>query len=109
MSNPRNQREARKYIENKEIFRIGNVFSEKDYCGSVTTGYIVYSYGKHYPMFYFNYRLGQWYENFTKYSVSTTRQHSMCRPIGLDIIELSQNELEKVIQGEYVLARAQGN
>ena len=64
---------ARRYVEQRQIFQGSNCFSEQR--GSA---YIVFSYGYHWPMFIF--RDGKWYENGSKYSVTTSKHHSQLRP-----------------------------
>ena len=41
--------------------------------------YVVYSYGW-YPLFAYHYETQTWYENDTKYSVSTSKQKTQVRP-----------------------------
>lgn len=50
--------------------------------------YVVYSYGKHYPMFAYDLETDQWFINSDKYSVTTSKQSSMLRPRGVDMVEL---------------------
>lgn len=57
--------------------------------------YIVYSYGW-YPLFLYEYSTGIWYENSTKYSVSTSKQKSQVRPT-CDTIERTYNEIKEML------------
>ena len=66
---------ARSYVENKKEFKANNVFAEYNDKGH----YVVYSYGRHFPMFAFHKNLG-WIENDNIYSRSTSRQQSLVRP-----------------------------
>jgi|TARA_R110002153_G_scaffold245393_1_gene400930 hypothetical protein len=42
--------------------------------------YVVYSYGHHFPMYAYDYRLKVWIGNEDKFSVSTSRHQSHARP-----------------------------
>ena len=66
-------RDCRSYVERKEEFEGSNLYARK--IGKI---YVVYSYGRHYPMFLC--RKGHWYENSDKYSSSTSKHHSQARP-----------------------------
>lgn len=66
-------RHARHYVETQQVFQGSNCFSEQR--GDL---YVVFSYGYHWPMFIF--RGGKWYENGSKYSVTTSKHHSQLRP-----------------------------
>ena len=58
------------------------------FIGSNTMGvyegklYVVYSYGKHFPMYVYNPDGCKWLANGDKYSVSTSKQQSQLRPTG---------------------------
>lgn len=75
LSQAESARRAKIYIEKKETFHIQNLFAENR--GDL---YIVYSYGRHYPMFVYNRTTDTWYENMTKYSQTTARHKNNCRP-----------------------------
>jgi len=82
---------ASRYVSDLLKFEGSNTFSEWD--GEV---YIVYSYGYHFPMFvYIN---GNWYENSDKYSVSTSKQQTQCRPSATIKAELTTEELKFLIE-----------
>jgi hypothetical protein len=67
--------EMRREVEGRRVFKGNSVFSE------VTENfYTVYSYGYHFPMYVYDYALGDWIGNSDKYSTSTSRQQSKCRP-----------------------------
>jgi len=61
------------YTTDKMEFTGNNTFARWE-----NGAYVVYSYGYHFPMFV--YRGTQWYENSDKYSVSTSKQQTQCRP-----------------------------
>ena len=67
-------KDCRSYVERKEEFNGSNLYARN--IGKI---YVVYSYGKHYPMFLF--RKENWYENSDGYSVSTRKHHGQARPM----------------------------
>jgi len=67
-------RRARTQVQQLRPFKGNNTFAE--YVGNV---YIVYSYGRHWPLFAkIN---GRWIENENRYSVSTSKHHSQLHPL----------------------------
>lgn len=83
---------ARRYVQNLELFKGSNLFSETlgDY-------YVVYSYGHHYPMLVHNKKTDQWYRNKDRYSVTTSKQIGQCTPYNVDLMELPTRELKDII------------
>ena len=79
---------ARKLVDGLTTFKGSNTFAETNAPTETrpTNLYIVYSYGYHFPMYIAEWLEGEsqdratWYENTDKYSQSTTRQQSHCRP-----------------------------
>lgn len=72
--------------------------------------YAVYSYGEHWPLFVYDWRVNQWYENVDKYSVTTTRHASHTRPYDLTesaqangFIPMTCSEIKEFIQRRVVL------
>lgn len=66
---------CRQYVMSLTLFKGSNLFSEIR--GRL---YIVYSYGKHWPLFVHDGRTGIWYENNERFSRSTGRHHSQAHP-----------------------------
>jgi hypothetical protein len=65
---------ARAQVQQLQPFKGNNTFAE--YLGNV---YVVYSYGKHWPLFAkIN---GRWIENENRFSVSTSKHHSQLHPL----------------------------
>ena len=79
---------ARQYVNNRIGFKGNNTFAE--WINGVV--YKVYSYGYHFPMY--AYKAGQWYANRDKYSRTTSKHQSQCRPTVNDMIELSTEEMK---------------
>ena len=76
---------ARLLVNGLTDFKGSNTFAETNAPTETrpTYLYVVYSYGYHFPMYiaeWFEGGTPTWYENTDKYSRSTTRQQSQCRP-----------------------------
>ena len=82
-------KDARHCVEQRQIFCGSNCFSEQR--GDL---YVVFSYGYHWPMFIC--KDGKWYENGSKYSSSTSKQHSQLRP-SVKMEVLSHQEMINLI------------
>lgn len=72
-------REAGAMVRHKVPFKGSNI-EAKTYVDGGDTWYVVYSYGTHFPMYIFDYNTEQWFGNNDKYSPSTSRHQSACRP-----------------------------
>ena len=85
---------ARKYVENRQVFTGSHTFSE--YAKNKNGGelYVVFSYGYHFPLFVFT--ENQWYFNKDKYSVTTSKHKSQLRPNVTNFIELNTQELKEL-------------
>ena len=88
-------RDARGYVERREPFHGSNLMAEKYNDGTL---YVVYSFGTHHPLFVFDENAGQWYENMTYASRTTSKHRTQCRPNGEDIIPLCLNDMKFVEQ-----------
>ena len=88
---------ARDYVQNLELFKGSNLFSE-------TRGeyYVVYSYGYHYPMLVHSKKTGCWYRNKDRYSVSTSKQIGQCTPYDVAFIDASTEELKTMLNNAKV-------
>lgn len=74
---------CRRLVQNRQSFTANNIFAEyitRNANGDQldTCRYVVYSYGKHFPMYI--YEGGEWYANIDKYSPSTSRHQSQANP-----------------------------
>ena len=71
-------RNARDYTWSRQEFKGSNLFAEwvNEFL------YVVYSYGKHWPLFIYDDRIGKWIGNHDKYSRSTSRHWSQAHPGG---------------------------
>jgi hypothetical protein len=71
---------ARQYVDELKEFEGSNTFAENKVAFDETGLYVVYSYGYHFPMYIYDYQAGIWIGSRDKYSVSTTKHQSQCRP-----------------------------
>lgn len=85
-------RDARYYVEKLLPFKGNNTWGENKAHGA----YVVYSYGFHWPMFI--YAEGVWFENGDKYSVTTKKHTSQCRPSGVETAKRSTHDLRKIAE-----------
>ena len=87
---------ASSLIGNLVEFQGSNTFGVREKDGV----YVVYSYGKHFPMYAcIN---GEWFETMEKYSVSTSKQQTQLRPSVFGEIYLIEGERLKVKINETV-------
>ena len=81
---------ARQYVLNRQSFMGNNL---EGLCINENL-YVVYSYG-YYPIHI--YKNGQWYENITKYSVTTSKHSTQTRPYEHNIIDKTLEEMKILI------------
>lgn len=66
-------RDAKHYVHRREFFKGSNIFG---FWNSEESLYIVTSYGNHFPMLVWDNTALQWFENYDKFSRTTTRHQS---------------------------------
>lgn len=103
-------KDARKFVQQRLPFQGSNMFAEY-FCpypedsSEGQHGYVVYSYGKHFPMYICLHIGGRdiWFANEDKYSRSTTRHQSQARPVtdGTKMHWLSTEWMKRLVQGGY--------
>lgn len=81
---------ARRYVENLQPFTGSNLWAEQR--GEF---YVVFSYRYTWPLVVFDGT--RWHINTEKYSVSTSRHLSQCRPLKSDPLERNTAELRQLI------------
>jgi len=73
--------------------------------------YVVYSYGHHFPMYVYDDQEDKWVGNKDKYSQSTSRHQSQCKPSGDIHLWLDTEEIREVINNHglvgYLINKAQ--
>ena len=79
--------EMRRLVEQCQEFKGNSVFAKH-----FGDKYVVYSYGQHFPMYVWDYKDKLWVGNESKYSTTTSRHQSKCKPSGvskwLDAVEM---------------------
>lgn len=86
------------YVRQHLPFKASNLWAE---WVQGETRYVVYSYGRHWPLFVYDKQTNVWFENASKYSVSTSRQKAQCHPCygsigGLEMHPLHVDDMIKV-------------
>ena len=93
-------------VSNKDVpHLVGMRVPFQTYQGSVraklfasTNNYVVYSYGDHWPLCFYEDLTGTWYVNMDKYSSTTTRHLSLVRRgVGPDAVPLCVEDMKIVV------------
>ena len=89
---------ARDYVKRLSEFKANNLWSEWVEFDHPDARYVVYSYDRHWPLFIYEVRTDMWYENTSKYGVTTSKHKTQSHPhIGSDkIIPLHVEDMIKV-------------
>jgi len=100
-------RDAREWVVKQHPFEGSNMFAEVFWWDSTEGqhGYVVYSYGKHFPIYICLHLGGRdvWFANEDKYSRSTTRHQAQARPVcdGTQMYWLSTEWMKRLVRGGY--------
>ena len=87
--------QARVYVQNLSEFKGSNIF------GNWVTGkdnklrYVVFSYGKHWPMYVWCPVVNRWFSNASWYSRTTHKHHGQAHPL-VDTTPLHVDDMIKV-------------
>lgn len=73
--------QAREYVRGMKSFTGSNMFAHWVIGRDKGLRYVVYSYGKHWPMFIYDSTTNRWYENFSKFSRTTSKHRSQANPL----------------------------
>jgi len=89
---------ARQYVQRLVEFKANNLWSEWIDFEHPDARYVVYSYDRHWPLFIYETRTNMWFENASKYGVTTSKHKSQSNPhIGSDkITHLHVDDMIKV-------------
>lgn len=91
---------ARQYVTERRPFTGSNLFAEQ----RSGDRYIVFSYGHHHPLFLHD---GvTWYENTTRFSVSTTRHAHYARPSAGGIVQVDTAKMHELVSTVRPASRA---
>ena len=87
---------ASQYVDELKIFEGSNTFAENkvQYEDKL---YVVFSYGYHFPMYIYDYQAGIWVGNEDRFSMSTSKHQSQCRPSEPIECWLNTHEMEDYI------------
>tara|TARA_R100001086_G_scaffold242011_1_gene169343 strand:+ start:1748 stop:2110 length:363 start_codon:yes stop_codon:yes gene_type:complete len=92
---------ASEYVNKCDVFQGSNIFAEvirHHTLGCNEDLYVVYSYGHHFPMYVYDYDTREWYANSNKYSSTTSRHQSQCRPRFEITYNFNTEDLIKLIE-----------
>lgn len=87
---------CRIHVQNRDVFKANNIFSEYSETLNGEATYTVYSYGYHFPMFVYHVPTDTWFENSDRYSVSTSKHRSQAHPL-CPTIKIDTHQLEKLL------------
>lgn len=87
---------CRTHVQNRDVFKANNIFSEYSNALNGEAMYTVYSYGYHFPMFVYHLLTDTWFENSNRYSVSTSKHRSQAHPL-CQTIKVNTHQLEKLL------------
>jgi hypothetical protein len=91
-------RETRDYIKNLKEFKANNIWSEwvrDENTDTEAARYVVYSYDRHWPLFIYEVKTDMWFENASKYSVTTSKHKTQSHPY-TDTTKLHVDDMIKV-------------
>jgi hypothetical protein len=91
-------RDSRDYVKKLKEFKANNIWSEwvrDENTDTEDARYVVYSYGAHWPLFIYEVKTDMWFENGSKYSVTTSKHKSQCHPY-TDTTKLHVDDMIKV-------------
>lgn len=87
---------CRIHVQNREVFKANNIFSERSQSLNGEATYTVYSYGYHFPLFVYHEPTGTWFENSNRYSVSTSKHRSQAHPL-TQTVKVNTHQLDKLL------------
>lgn len=99
-------RDVRQYVQSRKLFTGSNLYGVWNVTGEGETReewYVVYSYGRHWPLFI--YTNGVWYENEDKYGTTTSKHRSQSHPLCTTVFMPRENMLILAAGGYQYLAR----
>ena len=94
-------RDARQYVQDCKEFKANNLWAEwvhDEVTDTKNVRYVVYSYDRHWPLFIYEVRIDAWFENASKYGVTTSKHRTQSHPhVGSDnITQLHVDDMIKV-------------
>jgi hypothetical protein len=86
---------ARDYVQRLKEFKANNLWSEWIDFEHTDARYVVYSYDRHWPLFIYEVRVDAWFENTSKYGVTTSKHKTQSHP-HTDTTQLHVDDMIKV-------------
>jgi len=89
---------ARQFVQKLQEFKANNLWSEWVYDVNTDTKdarYVVYSYDRHWPLFIYEVCVDAWFENTSKYGVTTSKHKTQSNP-HTDTTQLHVDDMIKV-------------
>jgi hypothetical protein len=89
---------SRNYVKQCKQFKANNLWSEWVRDENTDTNdarYVVYSYDRHWPLFIYEVRTDMWFENASKYGVTTSKHKTQSHP-HTDTTQLHVDDMIKV-------------
>lgn len=72
---------ARQYVQDCKEFKANNLWAEwVESMGVPNARYVVYSYDRHWPLFVYDVMTEIWFENASKYGMTTSKHHGQAHP-----------------------------
>jgi len=94
--------DSSQYVRQHLPFKASNLWAEWVQCrNGGHARYVVYSYGRHWPLFVYDKQTNTWFENASKYSGSTTRQKAQCYPHTTPAIDMHPLHVDDMIKVAY--------
>lgn len=63
--------------------------------------YVVYSYGKHFPLWVYDSAIHQWFGNADRYSVTTSKHRSQSQPMNVTVKWFDTETMKRLTYGGY--------
>ena len=92
--------QASSHTRNKQPFMGSNLFAEWRTGKDGHARYVVFSYGNHWPLYIWDATTEQWYANFSRYGMTTSKHFTLARPAGLtseDLIPIHVHDMIKIV------------
>jgi len=92
---------ARCQVRSLKEFKANNIWSEwVDDTNTDTPDarYVVYSYNTHWPLFIYDVRCDTWFENISKYGVTTSKHKTQCYPHTTPAISMHPLHVDDMIK-----------
>ena len=93
--------DSRKYVQSLKEFKANNIWSEWVHDTNTDTAdarYVVYSYNTHWPLFIFDVRTDTWFENISKYGVTTSKHKTQSYPHTTPTIDMHPLHVDDMIK-----------